>query len=53
MTVSTVTYNDNGYATPLVLGHTYMWDSWGYGYNENDNLIAMSWSEDWMFTYIP
>jgi len=53
MTTSTVTYDDDGYATPLVSGHEYMWDSWGYGYDVNGNLIAMSWSEDWDFTYTP
>ena len=51
MTVSSITYNDNGYATPLVSGHDYYWESWAYGYDENGNLIAMSWSEDWEFTY--
>ena len=53
MTTSTVTYDDDGYAAPLVSGHEYMWESWGYGYDENDNLIAMSWSEDWDFVYTP
>jgi len=33
-----------------VTGHNYVWDSWGYGYDENEDLIAMSWSEDWDFT---
>jgi thermitase len=51
MTTSITTYNQDGQASPLVSGHTYLWESWGYGYNENGNLIAMSWSEDWMFTY--
>jgi hypothetical protein len=52
MTISTITYNDDGYATPLVSGHTYVWNSWGLGYDENNNLIAISASDYWMFTYI-
>ena len=51
MTTSTATYNQDGQADPLVTGHSYIWDSWGYGYDENWNLIAMSWSEDWYFNY--
>ena len=51
MTTSIATYNQNEQAFPLVSGHTYSWESWGYGYNENGHLIAMSWSEDWWFTY--
>lgn len=53
MTTSIDTYNQNGQASPLISGHIYLWDSWGYGYDENWNLIAMSWSEDWEFTYNP
>jgi len=53
MTTSIATYNQNGQAFPLVSGHDYLWDSWGYGFDENGNLIAMSWSEDWWFTYTP
>jgi hypothetical protein len=49
MTTANVTYNDDGSAASLVSDHDYYWDSWGYGYDENDNLIAMSWSEDWDF----
>ena len=52
MTISTITYNDDGYATPLVSGHTYVWTSWGLGYDENNNLIAISASDYWIFTYI-
>lgn len=51
MTTSTATYNQDGQAYPLVSDHTYLWESWGYGYDENWNLIAMSWSERWGFTY--
>jgi len=52
MTISTITYNDDGYATPLVSGHTYVWNSWGLGYDENNNLIAISVSDYWQFTYV-
>jgi len=51
MTTSTATYNQDGYADPLVAGHSYVWNSWGYGYDANDNLIAISESEDWGFDY--
>ena len=51
VTTSIATYNQDGWAIPLVSGHDYVWNSWGYGYDENGNLIAMSWSEDWGFTY--
>jgi len=37
---------------PLVSGHTYVWTSWGLGYGENNNLIAISASDYWIFTYI-
>jgi len=53
MTTSNAIYNQDGEATPLVSNHNYLWESWGYGYDENGNLIAMSWSEDWGFTYNP
>jgi len=53
MTTSNAIYNQDGEATPLVPGHDYLWDSWGYGYDEDGYLIAMSWSEDWWFTYNP
>ena len=51
MTTSTATYNQDGYASPLISGHSYIWDFWGYGYNGNGNLIAISESEDWYFHY--
>ncbi|PKP59789.1 hypothetical protein CVT91_06140, partial [Candidatus Atribacteria bacterium HGW-Atribacteria-1] len=51
MTTSTAIYNQDGYASPLISGHSYIWDSWGYGYNGNGNLIAISESEDWYFNY--
>ena len=48
---SSATYNQDGLASPLISGHDYIWDSWGYGFDENWNLIAISLSEDWGFTY--
>jgi len=51
MSTSIATYNQNGQASPLVSGHDYSWNSWGYGYDVNGNLIAMSFSEYWRFTY--
>jgi hypothetical protein len=51
MTTSTAIYNQDGQATPLVAGHSYWWSSNGGGYDENGRLIAMSWSEDWEFSY--
>jgi hypothetical protein len=51
MTTSASTYNQDGQATPLVSGHGYFWNSWGYGYDENGKMIAISESEDWNFTY--
>ena len=53
MTTSTATYNQDGWAIPLVPRHNYYWESWAYGYDENGNMIAMSWSEGWWFTYNP
>lgn len=49
MTISAITYNDDGYAIPLVSGHTYIWTSWGYGYDENYNSVAISVSDYWVF----
>jgi hypothetical protein len=53
MTTSTATYNQDGQASPLVACHGYYWDSWGYGIDGNGNLIAISESEDWYFSYGP
>ena len=52
LTTSTATYNQDGQATPLVSGHSYWWNLDAFGYDENDNLIAISWSEDWYFDYL-
>jgi hypothetical protein len=51
MTTSNATYNQDGQASPLIPGHSYLWNSWGRGLNENYNEIAISVSEDWVFTY--
>ena len=48
---NTAIYNQDGEAIPLVYGHNYVWDSWGYGYDQNGNLIAISASEDWEFYF--
>jgi len=47
MAVSTITYNDNGLAIPLVTGHNYSWNSCALGYDEYGNLIAGSLAEGW------
>lgn len=52
MTTSSITYNQDGEAKPLQSGHSYYWDSWAYGYDENGHLVAISESEDRIFTYI-
>ena len=51
LTTSTAIYNQDGQATSLVPGHGYYWDSWGYGYNLNGDLIAMSICEARSFNY--
>jgi hypothetical protein len=52
LTVSSITYNDDGTATPLISGHTYVWWLEGYGYDENINFIAISYSDNLKFAYI-
>ena len=49
--ISTVTYNQDGDAVPLVNGHNYSWHCWNSGYDENWNRIAVSESIDWHFDY--
>jgi hypothetical protein len=51
MTTSFGTYNQDEQATALISGHSYIWNSWGYGYDGSGNLIAVSESEDWEFDY--
>jgi len=46
-----VTYNQDGQASPLIYGHNYRWNSYGYGYDINGDLIAASESEDWEFYF--
>jgi hypothetical protein len=52
LTTSTITYNQDGQAIPLVSGHSYSWNLDAYGYDENDHLIALSWNDHWNFDYI-
>ena len=47
MVVSTITYNDNGLAIPLVAGHNYSWNSCAFGHDEYGNFIAASIGEGW------
>jgi hypothetical protein len=51
MTISTITYNDDGQATPLTASHSYYWTSNAYGYDEDGNRIATSYSGGWDFVY--
>ena len=51
MTTSTINYNQDGQATPLVNGHRYQWNFWCYGYDAYGMQIAISASETWEFTY--
>ena len=51
LTTSSATYNQDGQAAPLAASHGYEWDIDSYGFDENDKLIAYSWSEYWWFTY--
>lgn len=51
LTVSNVFYNDDNDAKPLISGHTYSWWVEIQGYDEDVNLIAMSYSKYRNFTY--
>jgi hypothetical protein len=51
LTTSSVNYNQDGQATALVNGHQYYWESWGYGYDADGYLNAVSMSQDWGFVY--
>lgn len=51
MTTSSAFYNQDGKAAPLQADDTYTWESWGYGYDDYGNLIAISMSEIREFTY--
>ena len=51
MTTSTIVYNTDSQATPLVAGHSYLWQSSGYGFDNSGHLIAMSFSDNWDFVY--
>jgi len=52
LTTSSVIYNQDGQADPLVAGHDYSWGSTVCGYDENGDLIAISESERWGFGYL-
>jgi hypothetical protein len=51
ITVSTVTYNQDGEAPPLIPGHVYSWNTGAHGYSEDEHLMAISWTENWQFYY--
>ena len=51
MTTSQVNYNQDGTASPLIDTHSYLWESRGFGYDASGNIIAISWSGNWDFTY--
>ncbi len=48
---STATYNQDGQADALVPGHSYGWDSYSYGYNQEGELIALSICDLWSINY--
>jgi hypothetical protein len=47
MTTSTISYDDDGQAIPLVLGHNYTWNYYALGFDEYGNIIAGSLAEGW------
>ena len=47
MTTSTISYDDDGQAIPLVLGHNYTWNYYAFGFDEYGNIIAGSLAEGW------
>jgi len=51
MTTSQANYNQDGAAAPLIDAHSYLWESRGFGYDVSGNIIAISWSGNWDFTY--
>ena len=46
ITVSTVIYNQDGEAPPLIPGHVYSWNTGAHGYSD-EHLMAISWTENW------
>ena len=50
MTTYNATYNQDGQASPLILGHSYAWEVTSYGYVDSIE-VAISQSEYWEFTY--
>jgi len=51
MTTFTVTYDQDGNADLLISGNDYRWYIVTLGYDNNGHLIAVSQSENWLFTY--
>ena len=51
MITSQANYNQNGTASPLITDQSYLWESRGFGYDNSGNIIAISWSGNWDFTY--
>ena len=51
-TISNVVYNQDGNASPLVPGDSYIWSSWSWGYDEYGHSIAVSMGESWGFHYL-
>jgi len=52
LTISNVVYNQDGNASPLVPGDSYIWSSWSWGYDEYGHSIAVSMGESWGFHYL-
>lgn len=51
MVTSQANYNQDGSAISLIDAHSYLWESRGFGYDAGGNIIAVSWSGNWEFTY--
>jgi hypothetical protein len=51
LTTFAATYNQDGQGTTLTSGHEYLWDSYSYGYNQESDLIALSFCEARNFNY--
>jgi len=52
LTISNVVYDQDGNASPLVPGDSYIWSSWSWGYDEYGHSIAVSMGESWGFHYL-
>ena len=51
MVTSQENYNQDGTASPLIIDQSYLWESRGFGYDNSGDIIAISWSGNWDFTY--